>query len=390
MIIFYILSSLLIGWVTSALLCRFLSYAAEKKKMIYFTSIALNAAAGIAFYFVGLKANVTDTMYNGRHVTSATYYEPWDEKVKHTRKVRVGTDSEGNPKYKNETYYEREHHPEMFKYRLNNDSCEAVCTKAEFDSIVSRLATKAVFVDMHRKYHSLDGDAYRYDWDGKNAHCYTVTVSKQFNNYLKGNDNSIFKYHVDEEMKEKYELFDYPKFSLENDQVTVLGYNCTKEDIRRVQFINGYYGESKQFRLYVLFYDSQDVIAGEMQRSFWQGGKPNEFVVCLGHEGDSITWCYPFSWSDTPKLEDMTKMYFMEHPRIDISKYALFVIKNLDSWNPKNFDDFSYLSNSMKIAPSIRLILVIVFFNLIIGFILVIKDRSKKKKDSTTYRRRSF
>lgn len=387
MIVFYLLSSLLIGWATSVLLCRYLSYAPEKKKVIYSISLVLNAVAGIALYFAGLKANVTDILYNGCYVTSATYYEAWDENVKHTREVRVGTDSEGNPKYKNETYYEREHHPEMFKYKLNNGSSEVVCTKAEFDSIVSRLATEAEFVDMHRKYYSIDGDAYRYDWDGKNAHCYTVTESKQFTNYLKGSDNSIFKYHVDEEMKEKYGLFDYPGFSLESDQVTILGYDCTKEDIRVVQFINGYYGESKQFRLYVLFYDCPDVMAGEMQRSLWEGGKPNEFVVCLGHQGDSITWCYPFSWSDSPKLEDMTKMYFMEHPRIDIVKYALFVIKNLDSWNPKDFDDFSYLSNSMKIAPSIRFLLLLVFVNIIIVFIYIKKDRSKKKKDSTIYSR---
>lgn len=383
MIIFYLLSSLAIGLATSALLCRFLSYAAEKKKIIYSVSIALNTIIGIVFYFVGLKVNVTDTLYSGCYVTSATYYEPWDEKVKRTREVRVGTDSNGNPKYKNKTYYEHEHHPETFKYKLNNGSSEVVCTKAEFDSIISRLSVGPEFVDMHRKYYSLDGNAYRYEWDGKNAHCYTVTESKQFTNYLKGSDNSIFKYHVDEEMKQKYGLFDYPKFSLENDQVTVLGYDCSKEDIRVVQFINGYYGEPKQFRLYVLFYDTPGVMAGEMQKSYWQGGKPNEFVVCLGHEGDSITWCYPFSWSDSPKLEEMTKMYFMEHPRIDIIKYALYVIENLDSWQPKNFEDFSYLSNSLKLAPSIRFMLVIVFFNLIVGLILVRNDRKKTRMDAT-------
>ncbi len=384
MIFIYLFSSVLIGYVTAALLCRYLSYAAEKKKLIYSLCIVINAVAGIAFYFAGLKANVTDTMYNGCYVTSATYYEPWDEKVKHTQKVRIGTDDNGNPKYKNKTTSEIEHHPEMYKYKLNNGSSEIACSKTEFDSIISRLATEPSFVDMHRKYYSIDGDAYRYDWDWKNAHCYTVTESKQYNNYLKGNDNSIFKYHVDEEMKEEHGLFDYPNFSLMDDQVTVLGYNCPKEDIRVVQFINGYYGESKQFRLYLLFYDSPDVMAGEMQRSLWEGGKPNEFVVCLGHKGDSITWCYPFSWSDSPKMEEMTKMYFIDHPRIDIKKYALFVIKNLDNWNPKDFEDFSYLSNSLSIAPTLRLLLVIVFINLVISIILVIKDRHKKKNDFKT------
>lgn len=381
MIIVALILSLLIGCGMAFVLCRYLSYGAEKKVMIYSVSIVINVSLGILFYFMSLTLSVTDTLYKGGYVVSATYYKPWDELVKRTREVRVGTDSEGNSKYKTETYHERVNHPERFVYVSNDDDKEIVCYEDEFKSIIERLSVEGTFVDMHRKYHEKDGDAYRYEWDGDPKHCFTVTTKADYKNYLKGSDNSIFKYHVDDNAKETYGLFDYPKFSLKEDQVTILGYDASQDDISAVQYINGYYGGPKQFRLYLLFYDNQDVIAGEMQRSLWQGGKQNEFVVCLGHKGDSITWCYPFSWSDTPTLEQKTKMYFMKNPRVDISKFAEFVIGNLDSWKPKDFEDFSYLGRTQNMAGYLRLLLFVVFLNVVAGFFIIRKDKKERKRN---------
>lgn len=381
MVIFFLVLSLLIGYATSTVLMRSLSYAAEKKKVIYSVGIGLNLLAGILLYVSGFYANISDKMYNGCYITEATYYEPWDEQVEHTREVEDGTDSDGNTRYRKETYYERVYHAESFMYKLNSGESETVCSKDEFNKIVVRLAVSPKFVDMNRQYYSKDGDAYRYHWDGDSAHCYTVTEMKRYLNYLKGSDNSIFKHHIDEKTKDTYKLFDYPKFSLMNDQITIQGYKCTAKEIREVQLLNAYMGVPKQFRLYLLFYENPDVRTGEMQKSLWEGGKQNEFVVCLGHEGDSITWCYPFSWSDSPKLESMTKMYFLDHPHIDIEKYVEYLWENIDSWEPKNFEEFNYLSNSMGIGPSLRFLLILALINLVVGVIMIKRDQSKRKKN---------
>lgn len=205
-----------------------------------------------------------------------------------------------------------------------------------------------------------------------------LTESRNVKNYLKATNSSLFNYHVDDETRDKYGLYEYPKYYSNDINADIFGYECSKEESAAIRNINGRYGEAKQFHVYVLFFDSQEVVAGEMQRYYWKGGHYNDFTVCLGHEGDSVTWCFPFSWSDSPALEQKTKMFFMENPHVDLVGFADFLDRNIDCWEPKDVENFSYLSNSLGVGPSLRLLCLLLLVDLLVVWRMVKNDRRKR------------
>ena len=80
-----------------------------------------------------------------------------------------------------------------------------------------------------------------------------------------------------EKTKKTWKLHDYPKLS-GNYQQIVLGKGVDYETDRKLQYINGYYGSKKQFRMYMCFFTNQSVEAAFKQRSYWQGCNKNEFL----------------------------------------------------------------------------------------------------------------
>lgn len=326
--------------------------------------ITTHIIIGALVYAVVYMFNTGDTEYLGVYVTKATYYEPWDEMVRHTRRVPCGTDEDGNTIYRTEVYYTREYHSEYYEYQLNNNQISR-CNKREFDKIVNKLSVRGVFKDMHRDYHSIDGDAYEYFFDGTRGHCYTTTIEHSYRNHVNGNGNSIFKYHITEADKKQYKLYDYPKYSIMNDQNPIIGYNASMKDIESFQYINAWYGKDYQFRMFIMFFDTDNMEVAEMQRCYLEGGNKNEFIVCLGHVGDSITWCYPFSWQDKPMLEVRTRQFFIENPRVDFHKFSEFIISNLNCWHRKEFKDFDYLSVDISMTTYIIFSIIVILLNVI-------------------------
>ena len=221
-----------------------------------------------------------------------------------------------------------------------------------------------------------------YDGTDQNV---ALTESRNVRNYLKASNGSLFNYHVDDETRDKYGLYEYPKYYSNDIQKDIFGYDCSEDETEAIRLLNGRYGESRKFHVYLLFFEGEGVVAGEMQRYYWKGGHYNDFTVCIGHEGDSITWCFPFSWSDTPTLEQKTKMYLLEHPHIDLLRFADFLDENIDCWEPKDAESFSYLSNSLGIKPSLRLMCVLLLLDLVIVWRMVKRDRKKHSKKINNY-----
>jgi spore maturation protein CgeB len=118
---------------------------------------------------------------------------------------------------------------------------------------------------------------------------------------------------------------------------------------------------------------SKSIAISEEQRSYWQGGNKNEFVVCLGYDRakDSVTWCNAFSWCDDPKLEVATKRYFLDNPRIDLYHYAIWLENNIDLWHRKEFKDFDYLSVPLTSGQQTALLIITLLFNVLVAVVLV-------------------
>jgi hypothetical protein len=136
------------------------------------------------------------------------------------------------------------------------------------------------------------------------------------------------------------------------------------------------YGRKKLFRVFILVWENKPISISEEQRSYWQGGNKNEFVVCLGYDKqhDSITWCNAFSWCDSPKLEIATKRYFLENTKMDLKEYAIWLEKNIRLWKRKNFKDFEYLQVELSNNQQLFLFILALIFNICFSVFFVINE----------------
>ena len=318
-----------------------------------------------------VSVNSSDTEYLGGYVDRITYYEPWDEmvRVRHTR-----TNSDGEE----EVYYtwEREYHSERYTYVDNESKWEHHLSKKEYETIKKRMGDKAVFRDMHRDYHRIDGDAYDIYWDKTIEHLYDITTPHSYTNKIKASQShTIFKYSdISEEDAKELGLYEYPDINLMN-QNPIIGRNASDKDKQRIKYINATYGKTHQFRVYMLFYEGKDIEISEQQKAYWQNGNKNEFVVCLGTQRDSVVWCNPFSWCDEPKLETLTRDYFLQNPKVDIDAYGEWLQTQIPTkWKRKEFSDFEYIHIGLSKGQYIALIIIMILLNIGISVFLVMND----------------
>ena len=275
------------------------------KKMVWWEYLVL--IAGSLFFSVIIASlmrhgNCQDTEYLGGYMTKITHYDDWDEWIHRTctREVPLGE-------------------PQM------------------------------VFRDMHRSYYTKDGDAQDYFWDGTIPHLRSLAWSHTYTNKVIGSSSVMkFKKITPHEAK-KMGLYDYPQIE-KQDQRPIIGLMVDDNTMKQVKYVNSFYGRRKQFRVFILVWTDKTIGISEEQRSYWQGGNKNEFVVCLGYDRfkDSIKWANAFSWSDDPKLEIATKRYFREHPKMDLKSYAIWLENHIGMWHRKEFKDFDYLSIPLR------------------------------------------
>jgi hypothetical protein len=348
------------------------------KKMVWWEYAVLIVPTILIILVVRLimvSCNTSDTEYLGSYITKVTYYEPWDEMVLRT-KTRTVSDGKGGTKTESYTVWEREYHSERYSYIDNNSVWEHYISKKEYDAIIERLHSPAVFRDMHRSYHRIDGDAYDTYWDNSVSHLYDITVTNLYKNKIKADQsNTIFRYiDISKEEASLLGLYEYPAIKWMN-QNPIIGYDASDEEIQKIKYINAIYGKEYQFRTYILIYENAEMEISELQKSYWQNGNKNEFIVCLGVQKDSVIWCNSFSWCDAPKLEVLTRDYFIKNPKINLNDYGTFLESKIPTeWERKQFQDFEYIRIGLSNLQSVILLIICIIINIVIAIILVRND----------------
>ena len=329
------------------------------------------------FRGIFVSINESDTEYWGSYMTKIRHYDDWDEWVHKTctRRVPAGRDSKGNTIYRTETYdcSYRDYHPERWTYTDNYGSEHYFCDKAEFDRAMAELGyPKMIFVDMHRHYYTKDGDAQDYYWDGTFENSRTLTTWHTYTNKVIAS-RSIFRFEdIDKEKAKELGLFEYPEIQ-DYDQKSLLGVRLDRLTMKKIKYLNGTFGSKYQFRMYILVFKDKPLVISEQQKSYWQGGNKNEFVLCLGYNTKThkIDWCNPFSWCDSPKLEVATKRYFREHPNLNLMGYCKWLEKNINLWKRKEFKDFDYIDVEMSDGQTTALFIIILLLDIGMSIFLI-------------------
>lgn len=326
-----------------------------------------------------------DTEYFGSYTKKVIYYQAWDEEVpcRHpiycTRTYECGTSKE--PRTCTEEYvcghehaYDVDYHPEHWT-KEDNSGNEYGISKSEYNELVSRFATKTYFVELHRDYHSIDGDAYDTDWAGQAERSDVMTTEHSYTNKIKCS-HSVFKFEdIDEKTKKMWSLYDYPNVGGYYQSI-VLGQKVDQMTDRKLQYLNGFYGASKQFRMYILFFKNQSPEVAYKQRSYWEGGNKNEFVICIGTDKvGKFDWVKCFSWMDKPELEVEVQDYFNTSKDLDLNKFADWMPKQIEQhWHRKQFKDFEYLQIELTDTQMWWILIIVLLYNISASVWIVVNE----------------
>lgn len=361
------------------------------KKVVWFEYLILIIPSIIissAVYFGMIRHSEDDVEYLGEYVSSVKYYEPWDEYIHRTCTRTVGSGKHSHTVSYDCSYVE--HHDKEWKQVLSN-GYEYSISESEYNRLTRLWKNGNIFIDMHRNFHSYDGDCYEKKWDKTPINSKTVTFEESYVNKVKAS-NSIFGFSKIESNEAKtLGLYEYPNLFSQSssfsendqDQSPFLGYKPSPLEMKKFRFINGYYGNTKQFRTYLLFfYDKPRTIVKD-QQSYWSGGNKNEFIICFGIDSKTknIKWVDCFSWSDKHTLEIDVKSYFDDKEKLNLSKFAdWFGTKIVKDWSRKNFSDFDYINVELTPTQLLWLFIVVMLFNIAVSIWVVCNDIQYRKK----------
>lgn len=373
-----------------ALICCLVLWLTTKDRLkykllpVHYLMLCLTSVVvPVVTYFIMLSFNISSTEYLGYYVTSIKHYDSWDEWIEETctREVPSGVDADGNTTYTTETYdcSYCKNHPEEWYY-IDNTGDQWEITEDTYKILKERWGTPEIFIDMHRRYYTKDGDAQEHKWNGNKKDAVTLTVSHTYKNKIKGSKSLFGFTEISKYEAEKLELFNYPEQKrigkyLATDQNPILGVSVHDTIASKFKFINGYYGKSHQFRLYILFFKGKSLDIVQSQRDYWLGGNKNELILCFGLDStdNKLLWTDAFSWCDRPEIEISIRQYYSGKDSVDLNELSYVMEKYLKDglWKRKEFKDYEYLNVELNGRQISWLIIITLLFNVGISFLFI-------------------
>jgi hypothetical protein len=362
------------------------------KKVVWWEVLLLIVPSALIILLLNtimVSYNTSDTEYLGSYIKKVNYYEPWDERVpcRHpiycTRTYPCG--SAKSPRTCTSTYvcghvhaYDVDYHPEYWT-KEDNYKEEYDISHSEFIYLRKLFATNQYFVELNRDYHSIDGDAYSTNWAGEPERSSVITKEGSYTNKIRAS-HSVFKFeNITEKEVAKWSLYEYPAVT-DYKQKVVLGKKVDGRTERKLQYINGYYGPKKQFKLFVLFFKNQSMDVVNKQRSYWEGGNKNEFVVCIGVDNSGrFEWVDAFSWMSKPALEVEVEEFISRTEDVKLKKFADWLPNQVAAhWKRRDFQDFEYLQMELTETQLWWIMIILMIYNVAMS-VWVINNEAENK-----------
>jgi len=304
----------------------------------------------VFFKWIGVSSVTKDYEYWGNYVVETRYYEPWDEYIQQTctRSYACGTDANGNTTYCTETYdcSYVDYHSEYWSIILN-DKSEIRISESYYNKLVNQFGSSKIFVNMYRDYHSQDGDMYATDYL-ETYETFEPWMSKhKYKNKVQASTSTFNFTKVSEEDVKTYNLFEYPDVNDgELNAILTHGYEITKAEQDKFNYLNGKLGMEKQVRVWILLFEPDEKKSVYLQESYWVGGNKNEFVICLGMNYDgTVQWYEPFGWNKEKLIEIETRDYLLSGDTLDFLDFGDFMYNQVEkNWVRTSFEEFEYLT----------------------------------------------
>lgn len=326
----------------------------------YYVGLIVGSMAftGIIHYFMHRHLTMATEKLGG-YITDIRHEDSWTEIQEYTEQEACGRDSDGRTIYRTVKKKRYIYHPEYWIYYTSVGYSHGIDSRSynqiawrwgsprhDFSiygsNIVGgvRYGDNYYFKDSWRRFGAKFDPFANIRMAGV---VIPVTESHKYKNKVQSS-NSIFRFEkiTPEEAREEG-LYNYPNY-VGYDQSPVVGREIDNNALWYLRLINAYYGAICQIRVLIVFFDANKGIEiAERQRAYWKGGNKNEFVVCLGMEGNKVEWCHTFSWMDEPVLGVKTEDYFRQNRELDMQAFGKWLRNNLGYWKRKEFSDFDYI-----------------------------------------------
>lgn len=257
---------------------------------------ALGLLTAGLIHFAAVNAVTTDQETWSGHVTQVRHIPAWRERWKDTETRYTGSGE--NRKSYTVTVTRYTNHPE--KFLADTTISEHVeITSAQFRQWSSAWGMQTVKGDRTTsKWGStmVSGDANDYVAQYSKEPLIPYTELRSWTNKLKANPG-LFKFKdISPEQARQMGLFDWPANPDPYRSNRLLGYPHKISDYA-LDVVNSRIGPSRQANLIIIGFKDKPATIADEQRAYWQGGKKNDIVLCVGND-----WVRVFGWAQDSKV----------------------------------------------------------------------------------------
>lgn len=332
---------------------------------------------------------ISDEEWLGGYITSVEYSQPWDEEVPCRHPIYCTSCSGSGKNRSCRTYvcghhhaYDVDFHPEYW-YAVTTLNDFGI-SQSRYNKLVDQFGSGKQFVDLHRNYHSIDGDKYETRWDNNDETLEPCVQSESYDNRPKASHTIFHFQELDSVEIKTYKPFDYPPVDDDHKQKTLLGYE-DRAAHHLLQVVNSELGASKQVRVFLLIFKNQPREAGLVQERYWQGGNMNEIIVCVGiNDSNDIQWGHTFSWTESTGVKIKIRNEIEEEAVLDLPKIINTIQDEIKfEWKRKDFHDFDYINIDPTITQTIWIYILTILVN--IGIAWWIIENEFTDEDSSSY-----
>lgn len=337
-----------------------------------------------------LKSNTTSTEFLGYYITGIKHYDTWNEYIHKicTERYPCGIDSKGNTTYCTRVYdcsYVKTH-PEYW-VMIDNINREHNITKNTFNKYVNLWKTPMIFINMHRNYYIINGDAQLYKWNNEPIDAISITLSHKYKNKIKASYSLFNLRKITDKEADTIGLFKYPEITsfdkyAKTNQDIILGIDIDEKLHNRFKYLNGYYGNRQEFRFYILIFKNQNPDIFWEQRNYWANGNMNELILCYSiDDNNKIQWFNAFSWCDRPNIESSLRQHYSSNDSLDFDFLYNHIETQLinNKWNRKDFADFDYIKPELTNKQFTWLLCIGIFMNIVLGCFSILNGFHNKK-----------
>lgn len=344
--------------------------------MIQFAAAAL--IIFLAKFFI-TSSLTSATEYRGSVIVSARYFEYWETYVHQTCTRTVGSGKNAHT----ETYdcsYCDEHQPHWEAYDAYGH--EYHISQDKYNRLMQQWGASQQFVNMHRDIDTWgvcgkNGDAYDIFWNKDPNTSDNAVYTHSYVNRPQASRSAFHYNKITKEQAKQLGLWDYPDQFDYYRQTPILGLesivapNQIDRIKRKFEYFDGYYGQHKHVKLFVLLFYDKPLSIAERQEEYWTGGNDNELVVCIGVNKSTgqLQWTKAFSWCiDRRPVIDCREDIMTDSVFNADSVYNAVERTIVKNFMPRNMDkDFSYLNAEI---PTWAIVLTFILTIIVTGGVM--------------------